>query len=58
MCKYPLQGDSGGPLACINMSGDWVIAGTLTGGSGDCSPDLASIFTRTSFFRDWIDGWE
>jgi len=47
------QGDSGGPAVC-EKDGKWILAGITSGGSPVCNVKRPSIYTRVSFYRDWI----
>jgi len=53
---YPDQaacaGDSGGPLSC-RLDGAWYQAGVISWGE-DCNTDLPTVYTRLSFYRDWL----
>jgi len=44
------QGDSGGPLM---VNGD-TLAGATSWGSSNCNPNSPSVYTRLSYFYDWI----
>lgn len=47
-------GDSGGPLL-VEAHGEWMLAGTTTGGqNGTCLTDDVSIDTDVFMYRDWI----
>lgn len=47
------NGDSGGPLQCKN--GDsWVLVGASSYGYMGCNPFWPSVYTRVSYFKDWI----
>ncbi|ELT91475.1 hypothetical protein CAPTEDRAFT_226412 [Capitella teleta] len=49
------NGDSGGPLVCIHKSsGDFVLAGVTSWGSGTCTTRSPSVYARISYFRGWI----
>ena len=51
-----LQSDSGGPLSCRKTtSSPWVIAGVASWGVSNCSGTYPSVYTRTSYYREWID---
>jgi secreted trypsin-like serine protease len=43
------NGDSGGPLVCSG-----VLAGATSWGVSDCSPSYPSVYTRISYFYNWI----
>jgi secreted trypsin-like serine protease len=43
------NGDSGGPLVCSGK-----LAGATSWGASGCSPSYPSVYTRISYFRDWI----
>jgi len=44
------NGDSGGPLVCSGR-----LAGATSWGNATCNPNQPSIYSRISFFRNWID---
>merc|ERR1712227_864699 len=48
------MGDSGGPLACRNGNGDWHLVGVTSWGSAQCDIGMPSVYTRLSYFRQWI----
>jgi len=48
------MGDSGGPLACRNGDGPWTLVGATSWGMGTCETYMPSVYTRVSYFRDWI----
>ncbi|XP_073674437.1 chymotrypsin-like protease CTRL-1 [Garra rufa] len=47
------QGDSGGPLMC-ERSGVWYQVGIVSWGDADCVKDRPVIYTRVSYFQNWI----
>jgi len=48
------HGDSGGPLVC-KVGGRWELHGAVSHGSPRCaSTDTYTVFSRVSFFKDWI----
>lgn len=48
------QGDSGGPLAC-SVNGRWYLAGATSWGRSGCTTTgYPSVYTRVSYFVDWI----
>ncbi|XP_076801387.1 uncharacterized protein LOC143445889 isoform X1 [Clavelina lepadiformis] len=51
------NGDSGGPLMCQRCSScAWMVAGITSFGHKQCSKaDSPGIYTRVSFFQDWIN---
>ncbi|XP_006253562.1 putative serine protease 47 isoform X3 [Rattus norvegicus] len=51
--KSICRGDSGGPLVCYHISA-WVLVGLASWGL-DCRPSIyPSVFTRVTYFTDWI----
>lgn len=51
-CLSP-QGDSGGPLICYQTSA-WVLVGLASWGLDCRHPIYPSVFTRVTYFTDWI----
>ena len=47
------QGDSGGPLMC-EESGRWLQVGVVSGGYECGNPQFPGIYSRVSYFMDWI----
>jgi secreted trypsin-like serine protease len=48
------NGDSGGPLAC-QKQGRWILAGATSWGYSGCqTAGYPSVYSRISYFRDWI----
>ena len=47
-------GDSGGPLACTTPSGTLALQGIVSFGKGCGRPGEPSVYTRVSFYLDWI----
>jgi len=47
------MGDSGGPLACKNGA-SWELVGATSWGSGSCNVNMPSVYTKVSYFRDWV----
>ncbi|XP_058268447.1 trypsin-1-like [Hemibagrus wyckioides] len=52
--KDSCQGDSGGPLV-LKQNTTWVQAGIVSFGSGCGNPNSPSVYTRVSYFQDWIN---
>ena len=53
---FCMKGDSGGPLFCENDNGDYVLQGIVSWGMRPCAQEqYPSVFTRVSYFRDWIE---
>lgn len=50
----PPQGDSGGPLVFRNGN-VWTLIGIVSFGSTDCNIRIPAIYTRVSYYRNWID---
>jgi len=52
------HGDSGGPFVCQASSGQWVLQGSVSWGSGYCrTREGYSVFARISDLRGWIDSY-
>lgn len=47
------QGDSGGPMA-VKENGRFVVIGVTSSGQGCGATGYAGIYTRVSFYHDWI----
>jgi len=47
------NGDSGGPLNC-KVGDEWKVAGVTSWGVSGCDTAYASVYARTSYFREWI----
>lgn len=52
-------GDSGGPLSCLltteKAKQKWILAGLVSWGSRCGAPFKFGVYTRVSYFRDWIE---
>jgi secreted trypsin-like serine protease len=51
------NGDSGGPMNCPYSGGYYVTGVTswvVSSGTGACLPEYPSVYTRTSYYLDWI----
>ncbi|CAK8680120.1 unnamed protein product [Clavelina lepadiformis] len=49
------QGDSGGPLICLVDEKTWYQIGITSFGNGCALPNYPGVYTRVSFFSNWID---
>ena len=47
------NGDSGGPLVC-KVDGVYKLAGATSFGRSGCSVDYPTVYSRVSYYRDWI----
>ncbi|XP_050082749.1 uncharacterized protein LOC126569591 [Anopheles aquasalis] len=48
-------GDSGGPLQCrISKRGPWILVGITSFGSGCAFKNYPDVYTKISFYRQWI----
>ena len=48
------KGDSGGPLQCQSSDGKWFQVGITSWGQPCAHAGVPDVFTRVSYFRDWI----
>ena len=48
------KGDSGGPLQCLNANGKWYQVGITSWGYPCAHANVPDVFTRVSYYRDWI----
>lgn len=48
-------GDSGGPLVCQAIDGEMKLAGVVSATHSKQPADFPAIFTRVSYFTDWIN---
>ena len=51
---FLLQGDSGGPLIVQMSDGRWGQVGITSFGDGCAKENSPGVFTRTTFYVDWI----
>jgi len=52
--KDACTGDGGSPLVCQAQSGRWTVVGLVAWGIG-CASDVPGVYTRISYFKDWIN---
>ena len=52
--KDTCEGDGGSPLVCQAQSGRWTAMGLVNWGLG-CGDSVPSVYSRISYFRNWIN---
>ena len=52
--KDTCKGDGGAPVVCEALSGRWTAVGLVSWGIS-CDTGLPAVYTRISYFRDWIN---
>jgi len=56
--KDACQGDSGGPLVVRNADDtDWLLVGATSWGNGCADADFPGIWSRVSYFYDWVNDY-
>ncbi|KAF7239077.1 hypothetical protein EYD10_14266 [Varanus komodoensis] len=53
-CRSWLKGDSGGPLVTPDTRSMWYLVGIVSWGDECAKPNKPGVYTRVTYFRDWI----